>query len=179
MKQLLFLFLLCPVIAFAQALEYGSFKIEETEIVYQKIFNADGITAEKLVEFFNTVPELKNAAIADGSVTADLTELTVDYKKFKFSQVGTPPIIQTGRYSGKVVADVKDGRYRITIRSFQMKGDIGYKRILQPEPMTNYACSNSGTILARDWCKPNMLGMLEQAITDKFNYKDPSKGSDW
>jgi hypothetical protein len=24
-----------------------------------------------------------------------------------------------------------------------------------------------------------MLGMLEQAITDKFNYKDPSKDSDW
>lgn len=179
MKNLCILLFLNPVVILAQATEYGSFKIDETEIIYQKVFDATGITAEKLAEFLGTVPELKNVSIAEGSVTADLTDLTVDYKKFKFSQVGTPPIIQTGRYSGKMVADVKENKYRITIRSFTVKGDIGYKRILQPEPMTNYACSNSGTILARDWCKPNMLGMLEQAITDKFIYKDSSKDSDW
>jgi len=179
MKNILYLFFICPFMVLAQATEYGSFKIVETEIIYQKIFFQDSITAEKLAEFMKSVPELKNVSIADGTVTADLSDLVVDYKKFQFSQVAVPPIIQTGRYSGKVTGEAKDGKYRITLKSIQMKGDIGYKKIPQPESLTNYACQNSGTILSREWCKPNTLGLLEKAITDKFTYKEVKKDSDW
>ncbi len=180
MKRSFTLFLLItPLLVVAQTTEYGSFKIVDTEIVYQKIFFADSITTEKLAEFLKTVPELKNVSQSGGTVTADLSDLVVDYKKFQFSQVAVPPIIQTGRYSGKVAGEAKDGKYRITVTSIQMKGDIGYKRILQPENLTNYATQNSGTILHREWCKPNTLGLLDKAISDKFIYKESKKDSDW
>lgn len=179
MKKLLLVLLVSPLFTFAQTTEYGSFKIVDTEIVYQKIFFADSITTEKLAEFLKTVPELKNVSQSGGTVTADLSDLVVDYKKFQFSQVAVPPIIQTGRYSGKVAGEAKDGKYRITVTSIQMKGDIGYKRILQPENLTNYATQNSGTTLHREWCKPNTLGLLDKAISDKFIYKESKKDSDW
>ncbi|HEX5167944.1 MAG TPA: hypothetical protein VFW11_02135 [Cyclobacteriaceae bacterium] len=179
MKKIIFLFFMGPVLVFGQATEYGAFKIVDTEIVYQKIFFQDSITVGKLAEFMKSVPEFANVSVSNDEVTADLRDLTVDYKKFMFSQVATPPIIQTGRFSGKVTAEAKDGKYRMTVKSLQMKGDIGYKKIPQPENMTNYACMNSGTILSREWCRPNMLGLLEQAITDKFTYKSSKKDSDW
>lgn len=179
MKRLIFLLLITPILAFGQLTEYGSFKIVETEIIYQKIFFQDSITADKLVEFMKTVPEFKNVAAANGVVTADLSDLVVDYKKFQFSQVAVPPIIQTGRYTGKITAEVKDGKYRVTLKSIQMKGDIGYKKIPQPENLTNYAAQNSGTIFSKEWCKPNTLGLLEKAISDKLTYKEPKKDSDW
>ena len=179
MKHFVYLLLLCPSLVLAQATEYGNFKIVETEIIYQKVFFQDTISTDQLMEFMKTVPELKNVSLAGDGVTADLSDLVVDYKKFQFSQVAVPPIIQTGRYSGKVTAESKDGKYRITLRSIQMKGDIGYKKILQPENLTNYACQNSGTILHREWCKPNTLGLLDKAITDKFTYREAKKNSDW
>jgi hypothetical protein len=179
MKKALILFLVCPLLSLAQTTEYGSFKIVDTELIYQKIFFADTITNEKLANFMKSVPELKNVSIAGSEVTADLSELVVDYQKFQFSQVAVPPIIQTGRYSGKVAGEAKDGKYRITVRSIQMKGDIGYKRIAQPENLSNYATQNSGTILHREWCKPNTLGLLDKALSDKFIYKEARKDSDW
>lgn len=168
-----------PLLVFSQATEYGSFKIVNTEIIYQKVFNQDSITSEKLGEFLKAVPNVSNVEISDKGVQADLSDLVVDYKKFQFTQVATPPIIQTGRYSGKVSAECRDGRYRITISSITMKGDIGYKKIPNPEKMTNYACINSGTVLSKDWCRPNMLGLLDMAFSDKFLYKKPESGSDW
>ena len=83
--------------------------------------------------------------------------------------------MQTGKYSGKVAVGVKDGRYRVTMSAIQVTGDIGYRKIPAKEPLTSFACKNSGTILSQDWCRPNMLGLLDQALTDKFLFR---KGKD-
>lgn len=179
MKNLLYLLLLIPCALLAQTKEYGDFKIETTEIIYQKTQPQDSITVEKLAEFLKTVPGVSNVQLSGGAVTADLTDLTVDFKKFKFAQVNTPPIIQTGKYSGKIAMAVKENKYRTTVNSLTVKGDIGYKKIPNPEPLTNYACTNSGTIISRDWCKPTMLGLLNQAFTDRLQYVKQKKASDW
>lgn len=168
-----------PFVLVAQSMEYGNFKIVETELIYQKVFHQDSITADKLMEFLKSAPGVTNVESVDGKVTADLTELIVDYKKFQFSQVSVPAIIQTGRYSGKLTADVKPGKYRVTLKSIQMTGDIGYKKIPAPESLTRYACGNSGTVLQRDWCKPNTLGLLDMAVTDRFLYRDIKKDEEW
>ena len=102
----------------------------------------------------------------------------VDYKKFQFSQVATPTIIQSGLYSGKASVGAKEGKYRVTVRNLQLTGDIGYKKITTNDNLTNYACRNSGTIMSPDWCRPNYLGLLDQAFTDKLQYIGKKK-SDW
>lgn len=180
MKQpLLCILILClPIIAFSQTTEYGSFKIDGTEIIFQKVITVTGVSHEKLAEFLKKTQYVSNVNTNDGKIEADLADFVVDFKKFQFSQVAVPNFIQTGRFGGKISAEVRDGRYRVTIREFTMKGNIGYKEIASPEPMTNYACTNSGTVISRDWCKPNTLGLLEQALTDLLTYKE-SKDSDW
>ena len=52
---------------------------------------------------------------------------------------------------------------------------IGYKKIIAKDNLTSYACKNNGTVLAQDWCRPNMLGLLDQAFTDKLQYAEPKK----
>lgn len=180
MKNALYLtLLLIPCSLFAQSTEYGDFKIVNTELIYQKVFTQDSITAEKLAAFLKSAPGVSNVRMENGAVAADLNDFVVDYKKFQFSQVAVPHIIQTGRFSGKINTEVKDGKYRVTLTSIQMKGNIGYKTITAPESITNYACTNSGTNLSREWCKPNTLGLLDQALTDRFTYIDQKSSSDW
>jgi hypothetical protein len=176
MKNLLFILALVGTAAIAQTTSFGSFKVADQEIIYQKAFTEDSITAARLAEHYGTLDYISNLKQSANGIQCDMSNITVDYKKFQFSQVGTPNIIQTGKYSGKVSVDVRDGRYRITVQSIQMTGHIGYKNISEKENLTNYATRNSGTQLHPDWCKPNMLGLLDQAFTDKLQF--PGKGKD-
>jgi hypothetical protein len=178
MKNVLYLLVLIPCALFAQTAEYGSFKILNTEIIYQKVFTQDSVTNEKLTAFLKTVPNVSNVNLSGDVITADLTDLTVDYKKFQFTQVATPPIIQTGKFSGKIRVEGKPGKYRVIVTGMQLRGDTGYKKIVNNENLTNYATVNSGTLLSRDWCKPNTLGLLDKALTDRFTFLD-KPDSDW
>jgi len=170
------LLVIAPAFAHGQGnTSYGNFKLADQEIIYQKIFLQDSISAAKLAAYYTSLPYLSNVLQSGDEVTFDLNDLTVDYKKFQFTQVGTPNIIQTGKYSGTGVVGVKDGKYRITLSALQLTGDIGYKKITTKESLTSFAAKNSGTILSQDWCRPNMLGLLDQSFTDKLQFVEMKK----
>ncbi len=177
-KLLLVLVAQIAVCANAQTVSFGSFKIADQEILYQKVFSQDSVTAAAMEKYYKTLPYVSNLELGADGVQFDVNDITVDYKKFGISQVATPPIMQSGKYSGKVSIGVKDGKYRITMKSIQLTGDMGYKKITTKENMTNYCTRNSATILSPDWCRPNMFGLLDQAFTDKLQFIKGDK-EDW
>ena len=177
-KLILLVALLVSSLGYGQITTYGNFKIENQEIIYQKVFTEDSITVQKLETFYKSQTSIFNVVADAEEVRFDITNLVIDYKKFQFSQVGTPTIIQSGLYTGKVTVGVRAGKYRVTMTNIQLTGDIGYKKITTNDKLTNYACRNSGTIMSPDWCKPNYLGLLDQAFTDKCQYVGKKK-SDW
>ena len=61
-----FLLLLSPALQ-AQVTQFGSFKISDGEVIYQKVFNEDSITVEKMVKFLKTVPTIGNIQPGDGT----------------------------------------------------------------------------------------------------------------
>lgn len=172
MKKLTFLFVatLIATSAYTQTVSYGNFKVTDQEIIYQKVFTQDSITPAKLEEYYKTLPYVSNITTSADGVQFEVTDITVDFKKFQFKPLDTPPIIQTGRYSGKVSVGAKGGKYRVTFNAIQVTGDIGYKKITNKENLTNYSCKNNGTVIAQDWCRPNMLGLLDKAFTDKLQF---------
>jgi hypothetical protein len=177
-KVLLLSFTLFSCIAYAQTVSYLDFKVANQEIIYQKVFSQDSITAASLEEYYKTLPYVSNVTTSSDGVEFDVNDITVDFKKFQFKPIDTPPIIQTGKYSGRVTVGVKDGKYRVTFQSIMVTGDMGYKKIPTREQLTNYSCKNNGTILSQDWCKPTMLGLLDKALTDKLQFVGKKKG-DW
>ena len=179
MKKIITLIVLVLVVTFvfAQPVTYLNFKVAEQEIIYQKIFALDSISVSKLEEFYKKLPYVSNLEAKDDGIQFDLNDINVDYKKFQYSQVNTPVILQTGKFSGKVSVGVKDGKYRITVKSIQLTGNMGYKMITEKDNLTRYATKNSGTILAEDWCRPNMFGLLDKAFSDKLEFKQAD--GDW
>ena len=175
-------FALIATVTYSQTTSYGSFKLVDQELIYQKVFAQDSVTAAKLAAYYQTLPYLSNVTQSGEEVNFEFNDLIVDYKKFQFAQVAVPPIVQTGKYSGKAYVNVKEGKYRLTITNIQMTGNIGYKNITAKENLTNYACENNGTAIHQNWCKPNTLGLLEKAFTDKFQYVEVAKkknDGDW
>jgi hypothetical protein len=177
-KAMLLLVIFTSLSTYGQTVSFGSFKIVEQEVLFQKVFSQDSITALALEKYYKTLPYVSHLEVSAEGVQLEVSDITVDYKKFQISQVGTPLIMQTGKFSGKVSVGVKDGKYRITMKSIQMTGDMGYKKITEKDNLTNYASRNSATILAPDWCRPNMLGLLDQAFADKLQFKKGEEG-DW
>jgi hypothetical protein len=175
--------ILCIVLALsftaslAQTTSYGNFKVAEQEITYQKIYTLDSVTVAKLEAYYKTLPYISNLEVKPDGLQFDLNDITVDYKKFQFTQVNTAPVMQTGKFSGKVTVGVKDGRYRITIKAMKFTGNLGYKMVTEKDDLTRYATKNSGTLLAEDWCRPNMLGLLDKAFNDKLELKGTD--GDW
>lgn len=180
MKKLIFLAaVLMTNLSWAQNnTSYGNFKLVDQEIIYQKVFEQDSITPVKLEAYYKTLPYVTNLTTKEDGIEFDVNDMTVDYKKFQFSQVATPAIIQTGKYSGKVSIGVKEGRYRVTVKSIQLTGDNVYKKITTKENLTTYSTKNNGTILHPDWCRPNQLGLLDKAFTDRLTYKG-TEDNDW
>ena len=179
MKRLILLLAIAlPLVASAQTTSYGNFKVDTQELIYQKIFTLEGVAVDSLVKFYGNLPYISNITPEADGLTFDLNEITVDYKKFGFSQVATPPVIQTGKYTGKVTIGIKDGRYRVTVRSIVFTGDVGYKKVTEKDKLTNYATRNNGTVISADWTKPNTLALLDKAFTDKLEYVVASKKKD-
>lgn len=158
-------------LAIAQTVSYGNFKLVEQEIIFQKVVSQDSITTQKLETYYKTLPHVSNLEMKGDELQFTMKDVNVDYKKFQYSQVNTPIILQTGKFSGAVVVSVKDGRYRITVKVIQLTGNLGYKMITEPDNLTRYASKNSGTVFAEDWSKPTMLGLLDKAFSDKLEYK--------
>lgn len=172
MKKLLALLLLVQLafIGLAQT-SYGNFKVTEQELIYQKVFTKDSITVAALEKYYKTLPYVSNLEAKPDGIQFDMTDINVDYKKFQYVQVNTHIVMQTGKYSGKVSVNVKDGKYRVTVTSIQFTGNLGYKLLKENDSLTRYATKNSATAIHEDWCKPNVLGLLDKAFTDKLELK--------
>lgn len=179
MKNVLVLLLVVasiPFVAQAQVPTCGNFKLVEQEIIYQQVFQ-DTVSIAQLEKYYKSLPNVANLVTSAEGIQFDFNDLTVDYKKFQFSQNATPLIIQSGKFSGKAAVGVKDGRYRVTVKGLQLTGNIGYKMITKKENLTPYASKNSATDWAQDFCLPSTLGLLDKAFTDKLQFKKAK--DDW
>lgn len=161
----------------AQTTSYDDFKLVDQEIIYQTVIQNDGVTYEKLEEYYKKNKKLSNIKLSANEMTLEANDLTVDYLKFQFSQVETPLILQTGKFSGKASISIRDGRYRVTFNSIMVTGEIGYKSIKEKEPLTGLCSKSNGTQLSQDWLKPKQLGLLGKAFADAFEFK--STDDDW
>ncbi|MEQ8359548.1 MAG: hypothetical protein RH860_08675 [Cytophagales bacterium] len=169
--SIIFLLSLLSVASVAQTTAYDDFKLEEQQIIFQKVIEKEGVNYQKLNDYYSSLPYVSNIEVKTNAINFVVKDIEVDYLKFQFSQVNTPLIMQSGKFSGKVSVSVRDGRYRVTFKEIQLTGEIVYKSIKEKENLTDYASRNSGTQLSPDWCRPNMLGLLAKAFTDKLEFK--------
>lgn len=178
MKSYILPLLTCiSLVTSAQTTSYGDFKLADQEIVYQTVFQKEGVSYEELEKFYAKNKCFSGIKISANEMTFDVKDLTVDYLKFQFSQVETPLILQTGKFSGKASVSVREGRYRVTFNKIMVTGEIGYKSIKEKEPLTGLCSKSNGTQLSPEWMKPNTFGLLGKALADNFELK--STEDDW
>ena len=117
MKYLIVFLLLLPVVTVAQA-TYGNWSIENANAVFVKVYEVEDDSAsiaETLKAYLLNLGYVKNIEVLDSRIYANLEGYQVDYKRQGFGDLSAPFIFSSGLWRGRIIAQVKENKYRIQI----------------------------------------------------------------
>ncbi|WP_370214804.1 hypothetical protein [Mesoflavibacter profundi] len=164
--------------------QQSNFNISEDKTVfYQKVFTTkDSINTNIVKNWLNTKNYLNNITLTDQSISFDIKDMQIDYKRYGGSYMGTL-IILNYLMSAKATIDVKDNKYRLTIKNFQFQDNVSL-----------YAENNnqaSNTVTIEDYTIKNRkaefktsntitkgLNYMDMYFSDFFTYQKP-ENKDW
>lgn len=191
MKNLLFL--LIPMISLAQYPEdniksnpkfHANFQFDEdSKLIYQNIFTNDSIiTVSDIYNFLNKKSNLKNLIKGENSLSGEIFDMVVDYKKYGGTYMNSL-ILLNHKMSGNFIIELKDNRYRLTIKNIKFLDDFSLYSINTYKESDNLtyleemvvnkkkvAIKNTRTILQG-------LQYLDSHFTDFFKHRSVS--NDW
>lgn len=118
MKKLITIIVfLTSVICYAQNL-YTYFKIDNGQLVYERIYNIDSIAAGKidtlLQQQLPTAKGITNVQSNNGAITCSIVDLIVNYKKYGGTAMGTAMFLNDP-FTANVSIQIKEGKYKITV----------------------------------------------------------------
>lgn len=119
MKKLLLLFTFLSSFAFGQM---ENFVIENNQTKWQKVYET-GKDISALKKSLTEKNNVKITAETENSLSGEFYDLIMNYKKAGFTYMGTPLILnETNKYKGLFDIEIKDDRYRATIRNVKSDG---------------------------------------------------------
>lgn len=110
----LFVFNLCINSLFAQD-TINNFKVEQDEIVWQKVFDTQ-LSFDSVISHFEEQGILESISIVNDKIIGGLKPFEADYKGAGYSRMSSPIYIVSYLFTGHVVIEFKDNRYRVTVR---------------------------------------------------------------
>lgn len=97
---------------------YSAFAIDNKEVVWVQVYHAQqpaDLLRDQVSDFLKRKAWIKDLHIDGGEIVADLQSFRVDYKRYGGKYMNTSNLIRTARWSGKVRATFKDGKYRVIV----------------------------------------------------------------
>lgn len=169
MKYLAALLIILPL--FTQAQEIGNFKIDQNQLVWQRVYEQNPDKS-----FIITL--LEDVQIAEeNTITGKLrkTNFTPFFKSIGMTWGGTAPYLFNGEYTANIVCDIKQGRYRITVTNLYHHYGSGQYDFSGHE--SDVAINRRGDY-RKSWVNKN-ANALDKALEDLFTIKTTSNTEDW
>ena len=85
------------------------------EITWQKVFETQ-LTFEKLIEEIKDSGLIDGVEIGDNKMSGELRAIDADFRSAGYTEMGTPMYISRSHFTGFVIFEFKDGKYRVTIK---------------------------------------------------------------
>ncbi len=108
---------------------YANWEIVDKEAVWAYVFPSKiknkTTLEEAVVVFLKQNPTIQNVVMKNTEITADITNLKIDYKKYGGSSRYTSQAFVNGIWSGKLVIEIVDGSYEAIVS--KMAFDVEHK----------------------------------------------------
>lgn len=175
------LLLLASAVTFSQtSVSYRSFHIENKEILWLQVFHeehADIDLSKSIFDHLRNKSWIKNLRYEQSTLVAEIHDYRPDYKRYGGKFTNTSSVVRTGKFSGNVRIDFKEGKYRvvlegITYKALQSSTGSGKATIEQHEvygTLNDFAMNN----LRTGFKKRNHvnLDILHSSFKDSFTIK--------
>lgn len=170
MRYLAALLIIIPGLAIGQ--EVGNFKIEQNQLVWQKVYEAEP-DKTFILSLLQDIQVSEEATIS-GKIRQ--TNFTPYLKKIGKRWGNTSPYLFNGQFDGNIVCEIKDGKYRITLTNIYHHYDGGTYDFSGYE--NDMAINNKGQF-RRSWVN-NISDPLDKCFEDLFTIKETkSLNEDW
>jgi hypothetical protein len=177
-KTLIVFFLfLSPLHIFSQT-ENENFRIDENQVVWQKTYETK-LSKEALIDKIKTSGKFKNISLSENKLTAEIIDLSIDYKGYGESRMSIP--IYLSKYSVKAFCmfEFKDNKYRATFKNIKFVSPYSdaLSEIGETTEIETYALSQKNTEFKSAFLnKPSkILNFTFSKVTELKNNTENSK----
>jgi hypothetical protein len=121
----------------------NNFKNENGSLIWQKIYERD--STKNIIDIFVSSGIFENFIIKDGQIMGDLKPFDTDYKGAGFSEMNTPIYVARSRIKGFLTIEIKDTRFRATIKDIILiqKYDDGLSKQGEETSLSSFALKGS------------------------------------
>ena len=146
MRLVLVLFYLSLAISGFSQSETNNFVIENGKLIWQHIYETE-LTNEQLIQNIKSSGNFKNLEISENEITGEIENLTIDYKGFGLSEMSTPVFITIKSINSFVLFELKEDRYRVTIKNIKLiqKYDDAFSKQGDISDLEDYALKKKNT----------------------------------
>lgn len=152
MRLVLVLFYLSLAISGFSQSETNNFVIENGKLIWQHIYETE-LTNKQLIQNIKSSGNFKNLEISDNEITGEIENLTIDYKGFGLSEMSTPIYIARTSINSFVLFELKEDRYRVTIKNIKLiqRYDDGLSKQGDISDLENYALKKKNSIFQNNF----------------------------
>lgn len=178
MRTILLILTIICFKSYSQDLEFENFKLEDGNLLWQKVYETE-ISNDKIIKSLKTSGIIKDIESLESSMTGTIENLDLDYKGFGKTEMNTAMYISRSYFKSFVLIELKDGRYRITLKEMKLvqKYSDGLNEEGEISELKDYAIKNSKTEFRKSF-KKAPSGILNFTFEKVFGIKKKKK-SDW
>lgn len=140
-----------------------NFVIESGQVQHIKVYEVANTPekqlSDKLYTHLSTVAGIKELVIKDNSITGDINNLTVDYKKYGGTWGNTITLLRAPM-EGKFIIQIKDNKYRV------ISSDLGFGA---NGKLKDFFTRNKGTEFVSRQGLQDALKYIDGHLSDMFN----------
>jgi hypothetical protein len=176
------IFVLCLLISVCtttrgQVTEYEHFRIEDRQLIWQRVVDT-AVSIDVAKSFYLQMPNTANLYENGNSLLVDVSNVSVDLRKYGKRWGTTPIITQSYIFSGKLRVDLKEDRYRMTFYGIELI-PVNSSTMFRPTTFTAEMLKNSRESIRQAYAVPDILGIYERTFYDHFRIRNMSNSDDF
>lgn len=157
----------------------NNFHVEGTDLIWQKVFESP-MNFEQLYTKVNESGLLENIEKSENKLTGELKQIDADFKGAGYSEMGIPMYIPRSFFTGFVVLELKEGKYRVTIKRIVLtqKYDDPLSKQGQKTSIETYGLKRGKSEMTASFMKSPSI-ILDYTFKQKFEFKQTETKDNW
>ena len=156
-----------------------NFQAEGNEIIWQRVFER-ALSFEQLYSLVNESGLFEKIEKGENKLTGELKPIDADFKGAGFTEMGIPMYIPRSFYNAFVIIDLKDEKYRVTIKRIVLtqKYDDPLTKQGEKTSLENYGLKRGKSEFSIAFMKsPSQI--LDYTFAQKFDFKQTENSDNW